>query len=87
MSSYFNKTIKFNYRSIEIEKKCDNFLVTKKKKHKFFLHCISRGSKICIEKKKKTKEKKNMASQNGSSREFVDGWNLAQTLGEGAYGE
>lgn len=28
-----------------------------------------------------------MSSQNGSSREFVDGWTLAQTLGEGAYGE
>jgi hypothetical protein len=26
-------------------------------------------------------------SQNGSSREFVENWNLAQTLGEGAYGE
>lgn len=29
-----------------------------------------------------------MASQNGNSREeFVEGWTLAQTLGEGAYGE
>lgn len=35
-----------------------------------------------------------MATQNGSNssssssnREFVEGWTLAQTLGEGAYGE
>lgn len=29
-----------------------------------------------------------MASQSQSSnREFVENWNLAQTLGEGAYGE
>uniref|UniRef100_T1H3N1 non-specific serine/threonine protein kinase n=1 Tax=Megaselia scalaris TaxID=36166 RepID=T1H3N1_MEGSC len=28
-----------------------------------------------------------MSSQNGSNGEFVDGWTLAQTLGEGAYGE
>lgn len=27
-----------------------------------------------------------MASQN-TTREFVENWNLAQTLGEGAYGE
>lgn len=27
------------------------------------------------------------SSQNGSNREFVEGWTLAQTLGEGAYGE
>ncbi|XP_055858753.1 serine/threonine-protein kinase grp isoform X1 [Episyrphus balteatus] len=26
-------------------------------------------------------------TQNGSNREFVEGWTLAQTLGEGAYGE
>lgn len=24
---------------------------------------------------------------NGTNREFVEGWTLAQTLGEGAYGE
>lgn len=28
-----------------------------------------------------------MASQNGNREEFVEGWTLAQTLGEGAYGE
>lgn len=27
-----------------------------------------------------------MATQN-ASREFVENWNIAQTLGEGAYGE
>lgn len=38
-----------------------------------------------IAKEKHTQEK--MSSQNGSNGEFVDGWTLAQTLGEGAYGE
>lgn len=28
-----------------------------------------------------------MASQNVNREEFVEGWTLAQTLGEGAYGE
>lgn len=31
------------------------------------------------------KDNRKMASQTG--KEFVENWNLAQTLGEGAYGE